>query len=633
MTTISPISAVFLAVGALFLSIGLTRFMIFLGPRLGLMDEPDERRVHQVPIPRAGGIAIWISFLSIAWTTALLFPDALGEISLQRLRAFTLSSLVLMIIGVIDDRQGMNAIVKLGGQVVAAALFFYLESSLWEFELFGFTFPVIIADAIFIGWCVLLINAFNLIDGLDGLCSGLVLVSLFAIAGLGFANGASTDAVIVTFMIAAVLGFMRYNFNPAKIFLGDAGSMMLGFYLATSATQLGGERALIGSVMLPIAIAGVPLLDVLLAVWRRSSRNHLSKSNGKEKGGGVFSADKDHLHHRFLAAGLTQRRVALILQGIAVVLAALCFVPMLVGGRGLVITLCGILILGLLGIRHFARVELVETGSLLHLAVRRRKGRAIVRLMHYGYDIAALILAGFLAMTIETNFGSRDLNGVWSLNFLALFVVFEVVALQVMRIYRRIWSRPAIREFFLVSTGLTVSALIASSVWSVSKEDVTWSDFRCAFIGSQLAMWFVLLPRALPEAIRELAVDSRHRKLARKCGGRNQILVYGAGMRGNLFLEFLKNCAPDEFKDFQIAGFLDQNPKLRRRTLQGFKIFGGLEHLEELTQTYPLHGIMLTITDLPEEARREVFDLASDLGLKVYQWRADRVPVEISSGN
>ncbi len=101
-------------------------------------------------------------------------------------------------------------------------------------------------------------------------------------------------------------------------------------------------------------------------------------------------------------------------------------------------------------------------------------------------------------------------------------------------------------------------------------------------------------------------------------------------MRGNLFLEFLKNCAPEELQEFQIAGFLDENPKLRKRTLQGFKIFGGLDHLEELSRIYPLDGIMVTITHMPEDALRRVFDTASELNLNVYQWTADTNPHEVS---
>lgn len=629
MNQLSSGYAVALVATAFFVSLALTRVMIVLGPKWGLMDEPDERRVHQTPVPRAGGIAIWVSFLAVVWSARLLFPDLFTGLREEQLLAFTLASAFLMIVGVIDDWRGMNALVKLGGQAVAGLLYFVLDSSLRDFAIFGFELPQAVSALVFVGWCILLINAFNLIDGLDGLCSGLVVVSLLVIAGFGLANDKQVDPVLVLAMAAAVAGFIRYNFNPAKIFLGDAGSMMLGFYLATSATQVGGERAAIGAIMLPIAIAGVPLLDVLLAIWRRSARNHLKKTKGEEVAGGVFAPDKDHLHHRFLELGLTQKRVALLLQGLAVILAALCFVPILVGGRGLVITVCGFLILGLIGLRHFARLELIHTGSILHLVVKRRQGRAIARLMHYLYDLGALTLAGFLAMTVETNFGTRDENGVWSVNFLILFIVVGVVSLQSLRIYRRVWSRPAMREFFLVAVALSVGALLTSSIWAASKNNVTWADFRCGLLGGQMAAWLVLGPRALPEMIRELAVDSKHRKLVKNCPDREQILIYGAGTRGTLFIEFLKNCAPEEFADFKVAGFLDENPKLRNRWLQGYRIHGGLACLEDLAGLYPISGVMVAITELPDEALRRLLEQASRLGLTVYQWSADQQPQKV----
>ncbi|YCM42641.1 hypothetical protein V2O64_15115 [Verrucomicrobiaceae bacterium 227] len=608
------------------LSLALTRVMITLGPRLGLMDEPDERRVHETPIPRAGGIAIWLSFLTVAWLGRLFLPECVEGSHCRQLHVFTFASAILMVVGFIDDRSGMRALLKLGGQIAAALLYFILDPSLREMSIFGFELPGVLAGMIFVGWCVLLINAFNLIDGLDGLCSGLVVVSLFVIAGLELANGRVSDAVMIFMMMAAVGGFMRYNLNPARIFLGDAGSMMLGFFLATSATQIGGERAVVGAIMLPIAIAGVPLLDVLLAIWRRSARNHLNKSKGAEKEGGIFSPDKDHLHHRFLALGMSQRKVALILQGMAVVVAALCFIPVVIGGRGLAVTLCGFIILGLFGLRHFARVELLQTGSLLHMVVKRRKGRSAVRALYYLYDLGALAVAGLLAMAIETNFGTRNEQEVWNLSYLLLFITFEVVALQIVRIYRRVWSRSAMREFFMVAIALTVGALVTSSVWSLTNEDVTWSDFRCGFIGAQLAIWLVLIPRALPEVVRELAIDSKHRKLDKTSDGRKQILVYGAGMMGNLFVEYLKTSAPEEFRQFQISGFLDDNRKLKRRTLQGFKIHGGLDCLEELKERYPLHGILVAITGISEKEMVRINKAAAEAKLKVYLWQAELTP-------
>ncbi|MEN8680722.1 MAG: hypothetical protein ABF391_11815 [Akkermansiaceae bacterium] len=623
--------ALVLLPAAFLMSLLLTRLMITLGPRLGLMDEPDERRVHVTPIPRAGGIAIWTILVSVFWMARWLAPDTFSEELGSQFFAFTMASAVLMVVGFIDDRNGMPALVKLGGQVLAAVLFFVLNDGLWCRSIFGFTPPWWLAAGIFVGWCVLLINAFNLIDGLDGLCSGLAVVSLVVMASLGLVNGQGNEVLLPLVLIAAILGFMRFNTHPARIFLGDAGSMMLGFFIASFGDALGGERLVVGSLVLPIALAGVPLLDVLLAVWRRGARATLSKKRGEAKGGGLFSPDRHHLHHRLLEMGLTQRRVATIMQGSAMIFAILCFAPVLMGGRGIVITLCGFLVLGLVGVRVFARVELQEMGALLHLTLKRRRRDGRRRIIYYIYDICALFLAGFLAMTIETNFGDRSANGMWSLNYLVTFVVIGVISLQLMRVYRRVWSRAGIREFFYVAVCLTLSALFTSSLWSIPNADVTWADFRGGFVGGQLACWLVLAPRLIPELVREFMIDGSHRHFTRNVGGKKQILVYGAGTRGNLFLELLKNSSPEEFKEFKVAGFLDRNLKLRRRSVSGYRVFGDLNAIEDLRQRYPLHGIMIAITQMSDEDREEVFEVALNHGLAVYEWSSSHLPQLIAN--
>jgi len=592
----------------------LTRLMIKVGPSLGLMDTPSARRVHVKAVPRAGGIAIWFSFLIVAWLWKLVIPETFEGFLDGRLRAFTLASWLLMVVGVLDDRGGLKTFVKLAGQVAAAVVFFMLDPSLRDAAFFGINFPVWVLALLFTGWCVLLINAFNLIDGLDGLCSGLVMISLFVVASLEFAEGQSNEAVIILLMAAAVAGFMRYNLHPARIFLGDAGSMMLGFFLATAATQSGGRRAVVGSIVLPIAIAGVPLLDVLLAVWRRSARDQASRKQGGS-GVGVFAPDRDHLHHRFLALGLSQRKVSLILQGLAILLAILCFVPMIVGGRGLIVTLCGIVILGLFGLRHFARVEILNTGSLLHLAMKRREGAGAIRALYYVYDLIALTLAALAA--------------VLSLGYLLIFVTCEVVILQALHFYRRIWSRASSREFLTLFVGLMIGGLVTSSIFSAQNQDVTWGDFRCGFIASHIAVWLVLLPRALPDAIREFAVDSRHRKLRKVESGRRQVLVYGAGTVGNLFMNFLKNCSPEEFDEFQIAGFLDDNENFKNRSIQGYKIHGDLKELKVLAEKFPVHGIIVTISEISNAKLRSIAEEVEELGMVVYRWEANSMPKKV----
>ena len=215
-------------------------------------------------------------------------------------------------------------------------------------------------------WAVILINAFNLIDGLDGLCGGLAAVSMVALAAMALANGRMDSALLLLVMGAAVLGFLKYNFNPARIFLGDAGSMLLGFFLASAATQAVGRRAVVGVLLLPIAVAGVPLLDVLLAIWRRGARRFVRQLRGEKIKGGIFDADSDHLHHRLLASGGSQRKVAGILQAVAIILAALAFLPMAFGDRMFGVSLVGFLVVAFVGVRHLARVEIEHTGSVIH---------------------------------------------------------------------------------------------------------------------------------------------------------------------------------------------------------------------------------------------------------------------------
>ncbi|MDC0188068.1 undecaprenyl/decaprenyl-phosphate alpha-N-acetylglucosaminyl 1-phosphate transferase, partial [Verrucomicrobia bacterium] len=241
MLDFNPTYAVAFIATAFLFSMVLTRIFIAVGPRLGLMDEPDERRVHMTPVPRAGGLAIWIAFLIVLWAAGAIFPNLfVGHHSTKNI-AWTISSAILILVGFIDDRTGLKPLVKLAGQAVAAAVFYYIYYP-GGYSIAGFEIPYAAALVFFVIWCVALINAFNLIDGLDGLCGGLVVVSLSMILAIAWSNGNWRDSAFIILMIGAVAGFLVYNFNPARIFLGDAGSMMLGFFIASSANDIAGER-------------------------------------------------------------------------------------------------------------------------------------------------------------------------------------------------------------------------------------------------------------------------------------------------------------------------------------------------------------------------------------------------------
>jgi UDP-GlcNAc:undecaprenyl-phosphate GlcNAc-1-phosphate transferase len=281
----------------------------------GLLDEPDGRKVHETPIPRLGGVAIAAAFyLGIA--AALVVARAAGSpLSLEtgHLPAILVGAALIAAIGVLDDLQGMRARVKLSGQVVVALVAFGLGLSIdrldgpWgSVSLGAWALPLTVA------WLVAVINAVNLIDGLDGLASGVALTALAAFFLIASAGGATPPTLIVLAAGAGgAIGFLRYNLHPASIIMGDTGSMFLGYLLAAGAISLTQTGPIGVAPWVPLVALGVPLGDMLWTVVRRLVA-----------GEPVFVADRRHIHHRLLELGLGQRTVALLLWLVSAALGA-----------------------------------------------------------------------------------------------------------------------------------------------------------------------------------------------------------------------------------------------------------------------------------------------------------------------
>lgn len=612
---------VWITLGAFLISLALNRLMIKLGGKFGLMDLPGERRVHQKPIPRAGGIAIWISFLVCAYAIVMISPGILGRFQDDWLGPFALCSRLLVAVGVLDDRGGMNAWVKLLGQVAAASLFFALRpASQGLFQ--DHDIPIFIDGLIFVTWAVLLINAFNLIDGLDGLCGGLALIALVFLGLIAGFGGKSGPSILLFIMAGAVVGFLRYNVHPAKIFLGDAGSMLLGFFIAAAATQATGRRAIVGVILLPIVVAGVPLLDVLLAICRRSLRNVINQWDGGS-GVRIFAPDKDHLHHRLLAEGSGQRGATRILHGLSVIIAILAFLPMIFGDGLIGISVVGLLVLSLLGLKNFARVELVQAGSMLHLAVKRPIESRALQMGAFFYDTICLTLASFAAIWLEFSRANVVYENQSMIQFTATFVLLGMLALFFVKAYRRVWSRATLRDVLVIVVALLVASLLCVSLISLIEKDLAFSTARMGMFASFFAILALALPRISIDLLRELAIDAGHRRGNSKGRDEHHVVVYGAGDLGNLFFEYLKTCSAEKFKRFRIAGFIDDNRALHGRMMRGFPVLGGPEDLPEIAIREKLHGVIVAINQPKQEPLNRLRAIASKCQLNLYSWRFD----------
>ena len=365
------------------------------------------------------------------------------------------------------------------------------------------------------------------------------------------------------------------------------------------------------------------------AFW---ARRVIGQLKGDKVIGGIFDADAEHLHHRLLKSGISQRKVAGVLQGFAILLALLAFLPMFLGDRLLGISVVGFLIIGLVGLRNLARVEIEHTGSMVHLAIKlpgRRRRMAAVAL--FLYDLLVFFVAGLAAVMIETNLLVRGGDPVDLGKFVIVFAVFGNVALLTVQMHRRLWVRATIREFFSLAFWMFVAAIASFTVYSLSFRELEWCALRLTLMSFVFAYGGICLPRAALDILREMGLNASHRKPKTGQDDCGPVVVLGAGDLGTLFLDHLKSSAHDVYLGMRILGFIDQTKVLHGRRLRSFPILGGLCDVPKLVKESHLQGIVLAIHHPPAELLAELDELSQRHQLKIYQWSVGLDPVVVKA--
>ena len=291
-----------------------------LSTRLGAIDQPSERKIHSSPTPTMGGLAMWVGFLlAMVVSRFLPFFESMNLTAPEPLAAVITCTLMTGL-GVIDDRRGTSALAKLTAQIFIAGILVLLGVQLAYFVLPGEGLAVLGTDEavpLTILWVIVAVNAINLVDGLDGLAAGMVAIAagtffVYLVAGGDTSDAASSAAMLSVITVGICVGFLPWNFHPAKIFMGDTGSMLLGMLVAI-ATIAGvgrnpvppvrGEVAVIAlPLLVPLLVLAIPFLDVLLAIVRRT-----------RKGLGIAHADKEHIFHRLMDIGHGHRQTVLLM--------------------------------------------------------------------------------------------------------------------------------------------------------------------------------------------------------------------------------------------------------------------------------------------------------------------------------
>lgn len=595
----------FLAVAAAaILALALTPLVRTVARRYGMVAKPKTDRWHKKPTAMFGGVAIW---LAVALTYVVFVrpntPTGLtGHFPGSFLDVVMGASTFLFLVGLADDLLNTKPYQKLIGQVMGSAFVIYYGLALpWT----GYS-AVNVALTIF--WLIGITNAVNLLDNMDGLASGIAIIASGFLALSFLATGQLMEALMLVTFAGALLGFLVYNSSPASIFMGDCGSMFIGFFLASAAlvnVSGGRSRSLLPVLAVPILVLFIPIFDTTFVTILRKLSGRAASQGGR-----------DHTSHRLVALGMSERHAVWMLYGLA---ALSGFLALLVQQVKLDVSLAAIagftILLTLLGV-YLAGVkvydeteEALAAGNkslyafLIDLSYKRRIFEVLL-------DVILILLAYWGAYAVK--FGAFSGSSAWRLflRTLPVLVFFKMASFLVMGVYRGLWRYTGLDDLVVF-----VKAVVLSSVLSVMAVlfAFRFEGFsRTVFIIDGLLMFMFLAGSRLAfRLFRQVIPVAKHLE------GR-RVLIYGAGDGGELVLRELLN---NRALKYSPVGFLDDDPAKSGKLIHGLKVYGGNGDLSSVCTQHQVDEILISSSRMTEERLQEILGFCRDQNIMVRRMR------------
>lgn len=602
-------------VGACVLSLLLVPLCRKLSIALGMVDKPGPRRINKTPIPRAGGLAVFLAVTITLSMFAWVNGGKVGTIPADI--AFRISALsgALVVLGFLDDKFSLPPKVKLAGQLVVA-----FAAHFWAGVGFAGTFPSIpgwLDCAVTVFWIVGAVNAFNLIDGLDGLASGLSLIACVGITGSLFFVKRPGDTIFYFAIAGACLGFLRYNFNPASVFLGDTGSMYLGFVISVLPLLTNSSDSLFVSIGVPLLAMGVPIFDTSLAIFRRTLRAFLRHKENADCGNGkVMQADADHLHHRILRQVSSQKTAAFVLYAMAAALVGTGLFGLLLKNRAVALYIV-VFVIGVAVIfKDMQRIELWDAGRLLSLAAHDRSLRNFRRMRVLAVPIMVIADTVILFVSWLATMGILGVDISWD-EFhrgVPLFVGCTFAMFVLTGVYRVAWGRAMVVNYLRLFAACILGSL-GGAVLAISAGVALprLSAFTALFCSSSILLAMSI--RFVRVAVRDIFYALGRVQL--RDSSATRVIAYGAGLRYSAFRrEIIRSTGHDTRL---LVGLLDDDPLLIGRYIGGLRVYGALHTAAKAVAELKADEIVITCQVSPERAA-EIAAYLKPIGVSVSIW-------------
>lgn len=602
--------------------------------RLGAVDAPDPRRVNRVPIPRGGGLAVIISFFVAIVAAYYVWFDVFTTSPFYPILPwFTAGAMILLIAGLIDDLKGIAPILKLLAQILAAAILCYggarfllpISWGAWT------TSPWCYVPLTMI-WYIGVINAFNLIDGLDGLSSGLAIIATLGLAGVLFVVSPTMSPVVCFILIGALAGFLRYNYHPATVFLGDTGSLFLGLLLATLTLITRREDAFLFTMGLSILCIGMPLIDTTLAILRRTLRYILYKVEGDTAAGGIMVADRSHVHHRLLSWSKGNQRLAVWgLYGLAIALVVLGFLSVSLRMSQATIFLIGFFAFATVILRAMTDVELWDAGRLFTRSETTNASRFLSVPCYVLAD--CLIMAGtFWGFYMLVEQWMPILSGIQLVNLFLWYAVPVMVALVLVKAYTRIWGRSTRKDAFLIVLAVGMGSLVSHLFVCYILPGIAPRSVLFHAIWTLIVPLPLIYVRLIKTIFLQWLATIENRRLRLQSQTDTSIarvIFYGAGMNLRAYITL---CETRVTRNNEVLlGVLDDNLGLRGRIFRDLPILGPLEVLEDEALLQQLRPTKMIVTTPAVEAPRlaEIAAFCRAHGIVLSRCSITEVPLSI----
>lgn len=585
------------------LAVVLTPLVRVLARRFGMVAKPKTDRWHKAPTAMMGGVAIWFSVIASyfafirpytvrGWSH---FPDS-------HLDAVILASTFLFLVGLADDLLHSKPYQKLIGQIMGSAFVIYYGLSLpWTSSR-----PVNMAITIF--WLIGVTNAVNLLDNMDGLAAGIAAIASAFLALSFISTNQPMEALMLLAFAAALIGFLVFNSNPASIFMGDSGSMFIGFFLASAAlvnVAGGRSRSLVPVLAVPILVLFIPIFDTTFVTILR-----------KIAGRSVSLGGRDHTSHRLVALGMSERHAVWMLYGLAALSGVLA---LLVQRVNLDVSLAAIagftILLTLLGV-YLAGVKVYDDTD---EAIAQRDNSPYAFLIDLSYkrrifevllDVVLILLAYWCAYAIK--FGALSGSGAWNLflRTLPVLVFVKMASFLVMGVYRGIWRYTSLDDLVVF-----VKAVILSSVLSVLAVlfAFRFEGFsRTIFIIDALLMFMFLAGSRMAFRLFRQVIP-----VSRNSAGR-RVLIYGAGDGGELLLRELQN---NRALKYSPVGFLDDDPAKHGKLIHGLEVYNGNGDLSAVCRKVEVDELLISSSMMSEERLLKIKEICRTQNIAVKRMR------------